>query len=72
MEKKKPQKNPEQNKPNRKNIMVKPPFRFMFIAKSQSGKTSLLIKLCLHFWVPAFNEIHIFCPTYKQDKVWSP
>jgi len=72
MLKNQPQKSLEKNKPNRKNIMVKPPFRFMFIAKSQSGKTSLLIKLLLHFWIPAFNEVHIFCPTYQQDKVWSP
>lgn len=43
----------------------------MFLARSQSGKTTLLIKLLLGKWLPMFNKVYIFCPTYTQDKKWS-
>lgn len=57
--------------PVRNYIMVKPPFRFLFIARSQTGKTTLLIKFIHFFWIKAFNQIHIFCPTYGEDNKWS-
>jgi hypothetical protein len=41
------------------------------VARSQSGKTSLLIRLIKHKWAPLFNKIYIFCPTYSLDKKWS-
>lgn len=48
-----------------------PPFRLMTVARSQSGKTTLLIKLLLFKWIHQFNRIYIFCPTYFQDNKWS-
>lgn len=60
----------EINKPNRE-IFLKPPFRLMTVARSQTGKTTLLIKLLLWKWVHQFNKIYIFCPTFRLDKKWS-
>jgi ethanolamine utilization protein EutP (predicted NTPase) len=51
--------------------MVKPPFRLMFVARSQCGKTTLLIKLLHYYWLKQFSKIHIFCPTYAEDDKWS-
>lgn len=56
-------------KPNRP-IMLKPPFRLMVVARSQMGKTSLLIKLMLYYWIEMFDRIYIFCPTYAKDNKW--
>lgn len=52
--------------------MPEPPFRLMFLARSQSGKTTLLVKLLLYFWINKFNKIYIFCPTYSSDRTWKP
>jgi hypothetical protein len=49
---------------------LEPPFRFMFVARSQSGKTSLLIKLLLGKWIRLFDKVYIFCPTYFLDNKW--
>jgi hypothetical protein len=51
-------------------VLPKPPFRFIFVARSQQGKTTLLIKLLFNCWIKKFNKIFIFCPTYKTDKKW--
>lgn len=52
-------------------VLPKPPFRFLFVARSQQGKTTLLVKLLYNYWVKQFSKIYIFCPTYKTDRVWS-
>lgn len=51
-------------------IMLNPPFRLMFVARSQCGKTTLLIKLFHYYWVKQFDYIHIFCPTFSEDDKW--
>lgn len=56
---------------NQSPISLIPPFRLMFVARSQSGKTTLLIKLLLGKWLDLFDKIYIFCPTYSQDLKWS-
>jgi hypothetical protein len=43
----------------------------MFVARSQCGKTTLLIKLIHYYWLKDFKFIHIFCPTYGEDPKWS-
>lgn len=43
----------------------------MALARSQMGKTTLLIKLLKFFWLKQFKKIYIFCPTFKQDTKWS-
>lgn len=57
--------------PTRKNIMLTPPFRLMVVARSQMGKTTLMIKLMVYFWVKMFKKIYIFCPTFHKDTKWS-
>jgi hypothetical protein len=42
----------------------------MFVARSQSGKTSLLIKLLVGKWMHLVDKVYIFCPTYYQDPKW--
>jgi hypothetical protein len=62
----------EYNKPRfKRKLFLEPPFRLMTVARSQSGKTHLLIKLLLWKWVKQFDKIHIFCPTFLQDRKWS-
>lgn len=51
--------------------MPQPPFRMMVVARSQMGKTTLLIKLLQYFWIKQFEKIFIFCPTYGKDKKWN-
>jgi hypothetical protein len=43
----------------------------MVVARSRMGKSTLLIKLLLYFWIKQFNQIFIFCPTYGSDNKWS-
>lgn len=43
----------------------------MVVARSQMGKTSLLIKLMTYYWIHAFDKIYIFCPTFSKDPKWS-
>ena len=43
----------------------------MVVARSQMGKTTLLIKLMQYYWLKQFNRIWIFCPTYGKDKKWN-
>jgi len=50
--------------------MMKPPFRMMVVARSQMGKTTLMVKLLLYYWLKMFNKIIIFCPTYSKDATW--
>lgn len=57
--------------PNRKGIMLQPPFRLMTVARSQMGKTSLLIKLMIYYWLHMFDVIYIFCPTFSKDRKWT-
>jgi Poxvirus A32 protein len=49
------------------------PFRLMFIARSQMGKTTLLVKLLVNKWIPdkRLKKVYIFCPTYHLDTKWS-
>jgi hypothetical protein len=54
----------------RDSIMLKPPFRLMCVARSQMGKTTLMIKLMQYYWLKMFNKIYIFCPTYAMDRSW--
>ncbi len=42
----------------------------MFVARSQSGKTSLLIKMLLAKWINLFKHIYIFCPSFSLDPKW--
>lgn len=58
------------SKPSRP-IMMKPPFRLLTIARSQTGKTTLMIKLLHYYWLKMFTKIYIFCPTYKEQDKWS-
>jgi hypothetical protein len=51
--------------------MLKPPFRLMIVARSQMGKTTLLIKLLLYYWMKMFDHVFIFCSTYSLDDKWS-
>lgn len=51
-------------------VLLKPPFRFLIVARSQQGKTTLLIKLLNNYWINMFNKVYIFCPTYKNDAKW--
>lgn len=36
------------------------------------GKTTLMVKLMLYYWVNMFDNITIFCPTYSKDSAWRP
>jgi hypothetical protein len=47
-----------------------PPFRFIVVSRSQSGKTTLMIKFLLKRWLLEFYEIILFCPTFREDKKW--
>lgn len=58
------------DKPSRP-IMMQPPFRLLTIARSQTGKTTLLIKLLHYYWIKMFTKIYIFCPTYLEQAKWS-
>jgi len=35
------------------------------------GKTTLMIKLMIQYWLKDFDKIWIICPTYAEDKNWS-
>jgi Poxvirus A32 protein len=43
----------------------------MVSARSQMGKTTLMVKLMLIEWVNKFKKIYIFCPSYLEDDTWS-
>jgi Poxvirus A32 protein len=50
--------------------MMQPPFRLLVSARSQMGKTTLMIKLMLWYWLDMFETIYLFCPSYLNDEVW--
>lgn len=67
-----------QNKEHQVNLKKTPidldfPFRVMFLARSQMGKTTLLVKLLLNKWIldDRLKRVYIFCPTYNIDHKWS-
>jgi hypothetical protein len=43
----------------------------MVCARSQMGKTTLMVKLLTYKWLDEFDKVFIFCPTYAEDTTWS-
>lgn len=43
----------------------------MVCARAGMGKTTLMIKLMINYWIKQFDKIYIICPTFAEDKNWS-
>lgn len=43
----------------------------MVCARAAMGKTTLMTKLMIKYWLTTFNKIWIICPTYAEDDNWS-
>ena len=48
------------------------PTRLIMVAPSGSGKTVLLVNLCLRAYRGCFERIFIFSPTINVDRTWEP
>jgi len=51
-------------------VIPKPPFRLMVVSRSQTGKTTLIVKLMYRYWIDIFDKIFLFVPTYREDNIW--